>query len=356
MYFYDLLTIQNFLKTNNTLVMRATIKDISRRVGVSTATVDRVINGRPGVKKRTRAQVMAAALALGYLQEENIPARPRPLNLAVMLPKGTNAFLAALGEKFLYEGSELENVTVTLHELKTIDPTATAALLRALLGKCDGIAILAVDHPIVREAINMLADKGIPIATLLSDIPDVKRIEYVGVDNQRAGRLAGFVLGKFVSQNDQKVCLFTGSLAFRGHQEREMGFRQILSQELPHLNIVGMIESQDDRKIAFEATCKLLKEHPDLAGIYNAGGATLGIARALKKCGKAEMVHLIAHEVTADNTSLLLDGTIDACIDQNPSLAARETLTALANSARGIPYRRYPTQLHIVFRENLPQI
>jgi LacI family transcriptional regulator len=46
------------------------------------------------------------------------------------------------------------------------------------------------------------------------------------------------------------VALFAGSLSYRGHEEREMGFRHILTEESPNLQIVEMREMLDDREKA----------------------------------------------------------------------------------------------------------
>ena len=45
---------------------RARLADLATAAGVSTATVSRVLNGKPGVAKTTRAQVISTIEALGY--------------------------------------------------------------------------------------------------------------------------------------------------------------------------------------------------------------------------------------------------------------------------------------------------
>ena len=45
---------------------RVTLEDVAREAGVSLATVDRVVNRRPGVRERTVARVEAAILKLSY--------------------------------------------------------------------------------------------------------------------------------------------------------------------------------------------------------------------------------------------------------------------------------------------------
>ena len=69
--------------------------------------------------------------------------------------------------------------------------------------------------------------------TLVSDIAHAPRLGYVGIDNRNAGRLAGHLLGRFVPGSAGEVALFAGSLSYRGHEEREMGFRHILAEDFP---------------------------------------------------------------------------------------------------------------------------
>ena len=47
--------------------MKATVSDIARSCGLSTATVDRVLNNRAGASAANRQRVMEAAKQLGYL-------------------------------------------------------------------------------------------------------------------------------------------------------------------------------------------------------------------------------------------------------------------------------------------------
>ena len=46
--------------------------------------------------------------------------------------------------------------------------------------------------------------------------------------------------------------------------------------------------------------------------------------------------------------------TVDAVIDQNPRVEAREVISVLANAVRGRPNLAHPPRLQVIFRENLP--
>lgn len=60
------------------------------------------------------------------------------------------------------------------------------------------------------------------------------------------------------------------------------------------------------------------------------------------------------HEATDNNKRLLLDGTLDAVIDQNPRVEAREVLNLLTAVATGQAYSYTAPRLQVVFRKNLP--
>src|SRR5437868_3385420 len=83
-----------------TLRRKANISDLARDAGVSTATVDRVINRRGGVRLPTIHRVISAADRLGYQLPPDILAnhQPEPMRLAFVLPMGANRYLQMLAD------------------------------------------------------------------------------------------------------------------------------------------------------------------------------------------------------------------------------------------------------------------
>ena len=80
---------------------RASLHDVARLAGVSLATVDRVLHGRAGVRERTALRVNAVVEQLGYRPDPAAArlARKRSARLAVVLPSGTNSFVALLAQQ-----------------------------------------------------------------------------------------------------------------------------------------------------------------------------------------------------------------------------------------------------------------
>lgn len=334
---------------------RVTLHDVAREAGVSPATVDRVLNDRDGVRSRTRDVVLGTARRLGYISDPAAPEAQAPIPLVFLLPAGTNAFINALHRHIEAAVTTRPELAVTIERIEGFNPQTLASRLADLHGSAAGVGLIAQDHPVVREAIRALAQTGIHVVTLASDIQNVPRAAYVGIDNRQAGRLAGQLVGRLLpAGRPAKAALFAGSLSYRGHEEREMGFRHILRDEFPHIQILELREIMDDRQKAVVETRALLDQHPDLAAIYNVGGGTAGIATELVARGVGNRVIMVSHEATDSNKRFLLDGTVDAVIDQNPRVEAREALNILTAAVRGEAYAYIPPRLQLILRENLP--
>ena len=343
--------------------MRCTLSDVARGAGVSAATVDRVLNNRPGVRERTRVLVLETARSLGYFPEHGEAASPAPsaaawaVTLDFALPAGTNPFIRELKTQIEAQAQSRPHLDVRVAAIEGFNPDRLAATLIDYRGRTQGVGVVALDHPTVREAIRTLSASGVRVVTIASDILHVPRVAYVGIDNRAAGRLAGYLVRRFfASERPGKVALFAGSLSYRGHEEREMGFRHILAEEAANLRIVELREMMDDADKAYAEAASLLDAYPDLAAIYNIGAGVTGIARALKERNRDRRVIFIGHEVTEGTRELLLDGTIDAVIDQNPRVEAREALNILDCSIRGVPFDIHPPRLQAVFKENIPDV
>ncbi|WP_378948477.1 LacI family DNA-binding transcriptional regulator [Mesorhizobium sp. ANAO-SY3R2] len=326
--------------------------DIARLAGVSKATVDRVINNRAGVQEHTRKHVLAVAASLAG---EHAVSASNAVHLDFVLPGGGNEFMADLIHQIEQRALSRGDVDVVIHRVEGVDPQQTAAALGSLRADCQGVGLIGLDSPAVREAVRRLIGSGIPVLTLVSDISHVGRMNYVGIDNRAAGRLAGYLIGRFLPGASGKVALLAGALAYRGHEEREMGFRHVLSESFANLDVVAVREVHEDSVRAYEEVCALLKEHDDLLAIYCIGAGQEGVARALTEMGRDKTVIFIGHDLTDRTREYLINGVMDAAIDQNAQVEAREAIDRLVRAVRNEP--NIPTttiRIQSVFRENIP--
>jgi LacI family transcriptional regulator len=339
---------------------RARLADVARRAGVSTASADRVLHRRPGVRPITVKRVLEAAAALDYVPVEELPpALPiRPLRLTFLLPAGSNRYLVDLGR--LIAGARdvfaASGATARVEHIRSFNPELLARHLVRHGRDSDGIAFMAIEHPSVREAVNRLAARGVPTVTLISDIANTGRAAYVGLDNRSAGRTAGYLMARFIGARPAKVAMIAASLSYRAHEEREMGFLHLLAETAPQIEVVGLREGHDDEAQNYSQARMLLARHRDLAGVYNIGGGAAGIARALREARRDQAVVFIGHGFTPDTRALLIDGTMDAVITQNPYQAMHDCVAIFRNLQAGRPAldRIHPARSEILFRENLP--
>jgi LacI family transcriptional regulator len=187
-------------------------------------------------------------------------------------------------------------------------------------------------------------------------VPGSKRVHYAGIDNTSAGRTAASLMGKFLGHRKGEVGLIAGSLALRDHIERQFGFEQIMTHEYPHLSILPVREGRDDWQRVEEVTAQLMKEHPHLIGIYNAGGGTRGIIVALEKAKRERDIVFIAHELTNHARKALIKGTVDAIINQDAGHEVRSAVRVLLAKADNAPLieAQERIRIDIFLRDNLP--
>lgn len=323
---------------------RPRISEIAARAGVSAATVDRVINGRPGVRDDTIARVTEAIRVIGSLEERGPSGVQR---IDVILAQDDSSVTAGLGP-MIAAAARQSGCAAEVSYVPRMNAAALAARLHACAEEGSaGVAVQALDHVLVREALGRLVAEGVPVVTVLTDIAGLPRLAYVGLDNRAAGRTAGYLMSRFCHGAGRLAIVWGGEL-YRSHEERESGFRNLVRAERPDLRCLDVVTGGDDAAITRAAVAELLQREPELAGIYAVGGGVTGVIEAVRAAGRAKPPVLIAHNYNAETKHALLDGTIDALIHQDIGRIA-----ALATEA--LVQRRPPeggVAIEIITREN----
>src|SRR6185436_8757934 len=271
-----------------------TLRDIARQAGVSLATVDRVLHNRPGVRpdtvRRVKETIQRNAFQPHVAAAEL--ARGRARRFAFVMPSGPNLFMQQI-QSYLGDMSgwlSARRLVVETLATDVFDAAALASRLESIAGDFDGVAIVALDHPSVRAAINDLVDGGTKVVTLVSDVPSSRRHHYVGIDNIAAGRTAGALVGRLVGPRSGKVAIVAGSQGLRDHAERIFGFNQVMGSEFPGLNVLLVLEGRDQDERSEQLMSRLLGKHTDIVGLYNVGAGTQGVAKALIDSGREKQV------------------------------------------------------------------
>jgi LacI family transcriptional regulator len=339
---------------------RATLEVVAQDAQVSLATADRVVNKRPGVRAATVARVDAAVRRLGYRPDPSAArlARSRLRQVVFLLPAGVNRFVDLLGEQIEAntEWMRDQRIESEVLSVNVFNPGELAKALLAQEGRRDAVVVMALDHPVVRSAIDQLTQAGTVVITLVSDVPSSTRQHYVGIDNTAAGRTAATLIGRFAGPRPAKVAVVLGSLSLRDHAERYFGFNQVMAQEHPHLSVLPPVEGQDDAARNEVLATQLLAAHADLAAIYSVGAGNAGICQALRAAGRDQDTVFVGHELTAVSRAELLNGTMDAVINQDAGHEIRSALrVALAQwSQEPVIADQERIRIDIYLKDNLP--
>lgn len=340
--------------------MRPTVHDIAADAGVSLATVDRVLNGRPGVRAVTRARVEAAIQSLGYVRDvaaANL-AKGRVYPLTFIVPEGENPFMRGLeGEvRNAVDRSSFERTRISIVNVPPFNAAAlVTAIDAAIADGVAGIAAVAVDAQEVAAAIGRANAAGIPFVTLVSDLATSGRAHFCGVDNVAAGRTAGSLTARFLGTRPGPVAVLAGSMLVRDHRERLEGFRAVMAEAGGGRPVLAVLEGQDDPKLAGTLIAKCLKDNPDLVGIYSLGAGNSGLVEALAAAGRDDLC-VIAHELTAPTRAGLEGGLLDAVLNQDAGHEVRSAIRILRAKADGLPLveAQERIRIDIFIRENLP--
>ncbi|MEG0886504.1 MAG: LacI family DNA-binding transcriptional regulator, partial [Janthinobacterium sp.] len=200
---------------------------------VSVATVDRVIKQRGGVHANTVRRVTQALDELARQSTQvGLSGKKFMFDVLMVAPRRfTDAVRAALEAQL--PSLQPAVLRSRFHLNETLEVQGIVEQLeRIRKNGSHGVLLKAPDLPPVAEAVNRLAAAGIPVVTLVTDLPACARRAYVGMDNRAAGETAAYLLGQWLgaTRKKQQVLVTLSSNRFHGEEEREIGFRRALRE------------------------------------------------------------------------------------------------------------------------------
>ncbi len=281
------------------------VKDIAFQAGLSTATVDRVLNERPGVRRQTSARVRAAIAELEKQQAGlDIQGRKFAIDIVMEAPE---RFTDAVRRAFESEAMTLAPTSFRcrFHFAETMRPHDIVQLLdRIRLRGTDGVVLKAPDVPEIVAAVARFETSGIPIVTLVTDLPHSQRTAYAGADNRAAGETAAYLIGERFAGAEATVLVTLSSGRFRGEEEREIGFRRVLREHYPTIRIVEISEGHGRDSETGALADAALAANQDINAAYSIGGGNRSVLAAFDRLGRHCALY-IAHDLDEDNLALL---------------------------------------------------
>jgi LacI family transcriptional regulator len=335
---------------------KTSMADIAKAADVSEATVDRVLNGRGGVSREKERRVLEWARKL-KIDRALDAVSVRWLRIAILLQQPVAPYYVYLKQGFeiAQKAFEAQRVICAVTYFESLEPARVVETLRRATEKADALIIVAYEHPDITAALRQVS-RAMPVVTLASDLPGTGRLAYVGIDNRGAGRVAGELMGRFLGDAGGKVLVMTGMHDFLGHEERESGFRSVLRRRFPNCDIVETVESREQSAVTERLTRDAFRRYPDLRGIYNISVGDEGVGAALQALDRVRSTVFVGHELNDISRRLLIEGTLDAVLDQNPLGEAMRSIEIVLRHYHRDPGVALPQQIPVtvLLRENLP--
>ena len=340
--------------------MPPTTRDLAQAAGVSLATVDRVLNGRSGVRMGTVERVNQAIREIGFVRNASAAtlARGRALRFRFLLPRSDDLFVRSLRARIAEANLVLaaEMVELSVDDLPQSDPHAVAAALASLdPGDVDGVAIMAPESPQTRDAIRRLRERGLHAVALVSGYQDAEDEGFVGIDDRAAGATAARLMGRFSCGRAGTVLVVGETMQLRNEIERRVGFDAVLQADFPHLRAMPSLETRRDGERAVRILRNAAAAAGRVVGAYILSTEARLAAEAIRSLDRGADWIVIAHERTGFTEEALRSGAFDAVIAQDPGHLVRSATRRLRAACEG----RRPIasqeaiRIEVLLRDNL---
>lgn len=332
------------------------IKQIAFTADVSTATVDRVLNNRPGVREKTRQKVEAAIEVLneGARKSGSIDITDLRvgfvLNTTGMLNKAYQDLVPRFAARF-----GLKHTPKVL-QFNSESVLEAANEMRDVSQGLDGIILVARTSAAMVGQINETVSAGTEVVCVTTDFPGSRRLGYVGMDQVAAGRMAARLVALRSNSADQLVALHIGR-NWRCEGEREMGFRSTLR----NLNFKGRIvelPTMSGRNEEAQALLEnLIQQGRHVDAVYSPSSGVVGLTNAIKDQSPENRTFIIGHELFSPLKDLLQRDLVGAQIGTNNYDVLSEGLKviALKRAGHSVPSSVF-LPAHIVMKENASEL
>jgi LacI family transcriptional regulator len=335
------------------------VREIAAQAGLSQATVDRVLHQRGGVRASTVDEVHQAVADLERQRSQlRIAGRTFMVDVVVQAPaRFSVAVRAALEAELPSLRPAVIRSRFHLHEGASV--TAAVAVLDRIAGQgSHGVILKVPDVPEVLDAVNRVTDAGIPVVTLVTDLPTSARAAYVGIDNRAAGATAAYLLSQWLGDRPGDILVVRGNSSFRGEDEREMGFRGTLRNSTPRRAQIDVVDDEDRTGELAGSVRAALGAHPAIRAVYSmyagAGGNT-AVLDAFAALGR-KCEAFVAHDLDGENAPLLQQRRLTVVLEHDLRHDLRRACQVIMQAQHALPgpIMARPSSVQVITPHNIP--
>jgi hypothetical protein len=309
---------------------KVTIKDISKKLGISAVSVHRALRGKEGISDELRSKIIETANEMGYV--ENYAAasiKRKTQRVAVVLPKdkwekkiyfdylwlGINKGADELkGLNIEISPFVCDNEEMQLEQLKEIakmGPGEYGGVITISFTRAAEV-LMQFQSMLARDMKVLVIDDHIEIPEGLISIPP--REVQVG---KVAAELAGLI-----TSDKGRLLVSCGRTDSKIHANRLESFCNYIKENKPGLTIeliTGYTRNMDHRGELYKNACEALDKYSDICLMYAlTSHDNRAFVEALEKHGKNKNVAIIGTDLNEETLEFLKQKKMSAVIDQNP--------------------------------------
>lgn len=219
-----------------------------------------------------------------------------------------------------------------LNVVAQIPPTwgveAQTPILDAMVarGDIDYMVIAPTDKDQMIGPLQLALEAGINIITVDTFLGDgdyaggpvTFPISHIGSDNTEGGRISARGLAKAMDGKG-KVYINSTNPNVSSVEARAIGFTEVMDNEYPDIEIVGLDFNLDDMNTAVQQTSATLERVPELGGVFGTNVfSAQGAGTAVINAGLGGAVDVVAYDATQFAIEQLREGVVSLVLAQKP--------------------------------------
>lgn len=315
-----------------------TMYTIADRLGVSIAAVSRAFDPHSSLRPEKRDRILRTAKELGYT----------PNRMAARLSGETIRIGVLIWGEFKQYYDEFVRgtrdaadafagfkVACDLRVLdKAVNPPAEAlAVLDSFLrDRFSGVILAGLMSPEYVAELNRLADAGIPLFLLDTDLPGCRCTGVSMNDLQTTGALAAQLLACAMTSRENRVSAPSVVALFSDlslYSQRTLRETFCASASRYGFTVSDVFETHNRPELEAEITSDLFARDRPPDGFYVASACSAPLLRYVDTNGLSGSVGIVTSDLYEEQNRYLINGTVFATIYQNPYEQARAAFEAL---------------------------
>ncbi|MCW8345677.1 LacI family DNA-binding transcriptional regulator [Vibrio sp. ZSDZ65] len=262
---------------------KATIADVAKYCGVSTATVSMVLTNKGRISVTTRERVLEAVKELGYVYNQAAAnLRHKRSNLVgLVTPDITNPFFSEMIAGLSHYLEEQDSLLFLANAEESVE--RQSKFIDSLLSQNAGGVVMCPAMETNLDFLETVQSRGFPIVLAVRPIGE-EQFDFVGTNNFMGLQLAT----EHLIKKGHKHIAFVGGLEISKTRSHRLGgyMSKLMEHGIP-FNERYIRSCSASRSEGAKVTKELLDQHPEITAIIGYQDiVAFGVMRAIKDQGK----------------------------------------------------------------------